>query len=755
MAAGRMAVGRKVALLGGVAAMAFSVGRLSVPTEAAHAQRASPPQGRGPPSAFRQLAAVSGHLATSATDPVDALLDAQARAQGAERGRLLVLLGRTGRQEALPVLLEAADASSPAVRDGAIAGLGEHADPEAVARLTALCDHPSGWVRGAAAKALVAAATEEARDHLERLVFGPDEPLGKVAVEAMATWPDARSIALLLKVVHGRDVVLAGFAIDTLAALQGPEALDALLSITDDPEVARGLRGAATAAAGARGPDAASRLTELALTATTETADAALDALIEIGGDEAVEALSALAERRPSLGYGAVAGLARIGSPAATDALIALVRSPSPTTAQNAAAELIDVRGEAVDAALLEVLEGGGHAAERVIGRLAYTRRGPAFAKAMLATVEEGDPLLATRAVHALAKQDPEVAASALRRIASRPGAKQLRVSAVDALVEMPGAQGREALAALSRDPSLPRAARVRAQRALLGSSAHEERAKAGLLENARRAGDPSARTDAVSALAEIADAELASELASLIETAPPSERFGLASAMAGVDGPSRTAITQAVLALEDEEQRLDLLSNLVHLGDAEAIGALDDLAAGDSERARRALGSLAYVDPAAATGHAERLLDGDDPKDREAALRVYQATGSAERLDVARSALDDEHQGVRREAIRQLVDDARPAALEALVRTGRQHPRDVAPQAGALLATGDPDAERWVRDLVLTGDEQAARDAVNALLFHHDPAARALVEELSGYETERGADIRARLETPGRFDRR
>ncbi len=752
MAVGRMAVGRKVAILGVAVAVAFTAGRWTADDATKEAGTAQVRPRAAPPSALRQLAQISQQLGAPADDPLAALLDAQARASGPERGRLLVLLGRTGRQEALPILIEAAGASSPAVRDGAIAGLGEHGDPEAVATLIMLCEHPSAWVRDAAVNGLRASGTDDARVHLEKLIFGHDEPLGRAAVEAMATWSDARTVELLVRVARGADPQLASYALDTLTKLQGPGALSALLALAEDPSLPRSLRASATAAAGARGPDAASQLTELALTADAQTADAALTALTQLGGDAAVEALSALAEQRQSMAYSAITGLARIGTPEATDALIGLASSSSSRTAQSAVAELVDIRGEAVDEFLLSVLRGGGYPAQRLIGRLEYVRRGPAFAKELAALVEEGDPMLSMGALHALSKQDPQVAASALSRVARRPGVKHLRLTAVDALASTPTDDAREALLALSRSSTVPREARVRAQRTLLESPTHRDRAVAGLLESARKSGDHQARVQAVSALAEVADPELAGELASLLTSAPLGERYGMVSAMAGTDGPSRKAITQAVLAIDNEDERLELLSNLVHYGDPEAIGALDELAAGDDAAARRALGSLAYVDPAAATAHAESLLEADDPADRQAALRAYQAAASPERLQVARRALDDDDSDVRAEAIRQLVADARPEALQALVGAGRQHPGEIASQAGSLLSTGDPGAQRLVRDLVLSDNDTHARHALDALLYHHEPVGRELLEELAASDTPRGLEIRERLKSQYQF---
>jgi HEAT repeat protein len=498
---------------------------------------------------------------------------------------------------------------------------------------------------GATSAAELVALLSETSWTVRRAVVGALAALGDDAARLLCAW-----------LRHGRTSEHAiAAAVEALVSSIGPGASAAVLALLDAPEPAI-VADAAVILGRRRAPEAVAHLVRLLDHGDDNVAVAAIEALGEIGGSAAIEALIAVVRRRQFFRtFSAVQVLATSGDPRALAPLVELLDD-----------ELF--RAEAV----------------RALGRT-----GSVSAVAPLAARLSGAPEL----------EEVRLVATALSELAARA-----RWHGADGVV---GAALRSAIA-----PDQPRLFE-----ALPGADPAERSALANVLgeigdgETLRRLiallPDEAAGAEAARAVQKIA-ALHADALLHELEHGDAARRAALLRFVRVHRAGPRV---RRFLSDEDPDVRIGACEALGRIGDTDAVtalfGALRDPNPGVVHAATAAIHSLG----AATTGAlAIEALRDASPAVRRQALRIIGYLGLEEAFESVRGAVDDLDPRVGELAVSTLGGLADPrvdAVLEMLARRPHDVVRAAAMRAAthrgseamaALLARGLSDDAAWVR---------------------------------------------------------
>ncbi len=186
---------------------------------------------------------------------------------------------------------------------------------------------------------------------IELLRQDPDLEVRVEAARALGSAGDLQAVHPLVSELENRWVRFA--AIEALGNLRAPEAVDALVTIVEDERNSR-LRRAAIRALGQIGAARAIPALAQALASPTIAADA-VGALVDMGGEAAVDALSAHLDPADPLCADCALGLGRMGATHAIAPLIELLAAADAELAARASQALGDL-GPAAAGQLIESL---------------------------------------------------------------------------------------------------------------------------------------------------------------------------------------------------------------------------------------------------------------------------------------------------------------------------------------------------------------------------------------------------------------
>ena len=309
-------------------------------------------------------------------------------------------------ERVLPTLIAALQDEAPKVRAAAVRALGEVDDPRVLTHLLHALGDADMWVRYYAARSLGEYALPETLDALARVVqTGEVSMVRAAAMEALGRIGGARAVTIIAPLVEAEEHDLSRAALRALGDIGHPDALPPLLAALRSDDAERRLD--ALHALGRRGGvGAAGALQWVAATdAEPRVAQAAIEALARLATPEAIGALIALAAdpAQREACVAALAGLgadqveqvaqglthAHVGVRRATVAALARMKHPRASEALIAALEDEDgrVRLEAVTA--LRRL--GSRFAERTLARLAHDDPNADVRRAAQAALSNGE----------------------------------------------------------------------------------------------------------------------------------------------------------------------------------------------------------------------------------------------------------------------------------------------------------------------------------------------------------------------------
>ncbi len=647
-----------------------------------------------------------------------ALLNALADPDVNVRYHVIEALGRLRAAEAVDALLEIAEGRDFFLAFPALDALTQIGDPRAAPRIVPLLTDP--LLRTAAAEALGQLGDEQAVAPLAQLLSQPDAPTA-IIVQALVTlydryearYEEGRYIADLTR--RALQPVGVQNLLDALPAAHGDELrnLARVLGWLEGEAVERAL----THLLGR--PDARAevvqalvrfgrRVTHLLLAQLAaddrETRQAAVMALGRIGDPQAVPALIDLLSGSSELMVATAGALARIGDRRAFEPLLALLGHPEAAVRQAAISALNSIGHPDMAAHIAQRLKDPNpwvrESAVQIAGYFGYAN----CLDQLFAACHDEDETVRRAALGSIAHlDDPRVAPTLQKALHDdRPRVRAVAARSLG-LVE-----GREILSSLLgalQDPDLW--VRYYAARSL-GQHAFPEALDALVRLALDGEEVPMVRASAVWALGQIGGSRVAGTLAALLETTEKDIWQSALEALGQVGHPDALPPLLAAARSPDAERRLGAIQALAQRGGEGVAGALQWVAATDTEAAvsQAAIEALARLGTPEAV--AALLSLAVDPRHREGCMAALAGMGVDTIEEVGRG-LSHLHPAVRRVTVSALARMKHPKAsallttvlndedasvrLEAVLALRRLGSRFAGPML-ARLAHTDPDPE-------------------------------------------------------------
>jgi HEAT repeat protein len=583
-----------------------------------------------------------GHLVAAARDDRPSVRHAAIASLGASQSaageELLLGIART--------------ASDPA-QSAAISALGALGSRRAIEALTALAGDLAQPVALAAIGALGAAAVPEAQAAIRQLTEASDPRVAAAAI-AHLDEIDAPLLARLARLAKSGDPQLVYAALVALV-----KARDAALPALRDAALHGSMEArwmAVSAIGEISGPAAVSLLGDVLRTGDRQTAMAAAGALASAGGPEARATLIEVALSDRGALTGALAQIAQLQGEDIDAALLTVIQRGTPSERRTALPRLLKAgHAAAIDAAVALVATGPRHERLEVMRMLADSGAPRAWG-ALIDHAGKARGASRVAALEMLAQARPaDAAVGQLLSDSMFSGRRDEARYAATVLGRLGTEESRQALiAALAdRDSSLAAAAV-----AALGGAAHDDAVKGALIAAAQgsphlarpvmehllrvgapeglrlaeellRGNDASAASQLVAAVGSLGTSAARRVVARALESRDPSVR---AAAIATLGQSSDEASTDALLRLvrdEDGTVRAAALQTLGQVGSSRAQAALLDAARGGRPEERAAaIASLGNLDDPRVSDQIAVLIRDPDPRIAQAAVQAAQHGG-------------------------------------------------------------------------------------------------------------------------------
>jgi HEAT repeat protein len=544
---------------------------------------------------------------------------------------VLGAIGRIATEYAVEVLIRCSTDDRPPVRNAAIAALGTTQSAEAERVLLALARRPGSPARVLAVHALGRLASDDAVELLTELASAPEHRLATAAITALGAVASPTARAALVALLDAPDTRIAAAALAAIDEID-PALAGRLAKLAQTGDLY--LASAAVAALGKVGEVGLPALREAALTGHTNTRWAAVHAIGQVEGDRATALLGEIlgtGDRQAATAAASVL-VARGGSRARELLIQAALSERGHFT--NAVAQLAQLEGEDVEAALVEVMRKGSSAERRqALPRLLGSGNPDAMklaldmatrgsrterADAMRLLAESGAPEAWDTLIDIAGRSRGTTRVSALEMLAShRPGDPSIEALLSDSLFS--GRRDEAAYAAgvlgrLSTEQSrhtlvaaltgTDKAVAVAAAQALAGAAVTGE-VKTALLAAAREhkslrmqvanqlihAGAPEGLTLAAEMLDRKEDAAQASSVLWTLTSHGGPEARRLIERALGSSEPGVRVAAVATLAQNPDDRATDTLLGMTRDGDARVRAtALQTLGQVGSERAQLAI---------------------------------------------------------------------------------------------------------------------------------------------------------------------
>jgi HEAT repeat protein len=548
-------------------ALAAAVAALGGPRDRALLIALSSTEGPAADASFLALAQLPGR------DVADALLRAAESARGPRRYSAIVALGQLDDPRAVDRLADAALTDTFA-RSAAIMALGESPRPEAGGVLRAVLDSASLPLpaRSEAAMALARRREPDGRDYLADLA-ATDDLLARPALAALAAVQDQRVSALWLARLDRTGELPSADALPALAASGAEGWMLVEEVIAEGPADAR--QAAVWALQQQGGDDAVERLLDLASGDDRGMAAAATGALETMGGG-ARDGLRKLLAARVREGeddlYGSnLQALARLGGDEAREAIFARLDGGTASERNAAFAALSQLDDDAAVEKLEALAAPGADPNVRASAVATLLARGDDPAR-IDAALSDAEPSIRAQGVSALAQQRGPGAVKELSELVSDPD-PSVRQAALYALGETGSKAAEGALRCALTDPTTADAALYGLGR--IGT----ESAWDSVREAARSAENPAIRASAMSALAQDPSAGSTDALtAALADPAPEIASAAVWALQSRGSGAASMALADTLVDLADVTEddprfglRMTVASALRALGGSEA----------------------------------------------------------------------------------------------------------------------------------------------------------------------------------------
>ncbi len=626
---------------------------------------------------------------------------------------ILTAIGRIGTEHAVEVLAERTRDDRISVRHAAVLALGQTRSEEAESLLIQIARDPADATRNSALTALGQLGTDRATETLIGLAGSSDSSIASTAVLALGATDNQAADAALRKLIDSSDVRVSNAAMSAIDNIDS-DLLARLGKIAKSGDPMRAPT--ALAALGKAGTAGLPVLREAALHGNYNMRWAAINAIGQIGGPDAVKTLGNILDAgdRSSAGEAARA-LANIGGPDARDLLISSALSDRAQIT-GAIDQLARLDGDDVDAALLKIIKDGNNTARRAaLPRLLRTGNEDALRVAVdMAT--RGSRSDRYQAMNLLANTPTPAAWDALVDIAGKVHG-QARVSALELLAQhRPSDQAVETLLG----DSLFSGRRTEAQYA------------AGVLG---RVGTEQARQMLLSALT------------------GDDKNLSVAAANALGQNATDPAVKSALLAAARENPKIrgQLMQQLVRLGAPEGLRLAEDMLSSTHRTgdASSIIYALAQNGSEGAKRIIERALTSSDTNVRVAAISsLGQSPDDRSTAQLVRLVRDGDAR-VRAVALSTLGQIGSETAKRALIdatQGGKAADRIAA--LGALASIDDQDASEQIARLMRDSDTSVARVAISSAYSGGAEIDRALLSIVN----DSGADDALRRAAAGQL---
>lgn len=521
---------------------------------------------------------------------------------------------------------------------------------------------------------------------------------------------------------------------DKLGVVGTDDAVIALTPLADDPRA--GVPEAVIAAIGHIGSRRATDvLLELLDDPRPRVRGAAVGALGSLADERAVVALIAIADDRADpTRLTAIWALGEQGGETATAHLVAIARSGDPAAATSAVAALAAIPTAQV--ALLALTD-AADVRIRVAALGALDPSSPAAIARLTAVLAIGEPQTSQAAITALGRSGDAAVVPVLAR-AAREGSAYVMSSAVSALGEVGGPDAIAALGDLLAHGELD----VTGQIATTLASIGDDGARAQLIAVAVAGGRRGSQV--LAALGTLRGADVQAALLTIAQHGTAGARREALPLLLRDGVPQAMALATDLIA---SGTRTDRLAVIAMLGDApgpEARATLLDLAGREHGPVRTAaLDALSQTrpdDPELTSLLGDALLDGR-PDEVTSAASILGRLGTADARALLVAAIGDDDPARAQAAIGALgygvaiTADLR-AALAAVATGGPAGLRGQATQQ--LLSAGGPEGLAAARSLLTGGDPELARQTLWALAsVGSDDADRAIREAVASTDAQ------------------
>jgi len=592
---------------------------------------------------------------------------------------ILGAIGKIGTTQAIELLVDRTKDDRPTVRNAAIGALGATQSREAEGVLIELATTPGDSGQGSAIVALGTLGSEKSTTTLIELAAKPDVQVATTAVRSLGTVdsPDAKRALHQMK--DSPDPQIAGAAISAIDAVDA-ELADRLGKIvkSGDPQ----LIVLALSALGKAGESAIPMLRDAALHGHQNGRWIAVNSIGQIGGAAAITALGEILDNGDrQAAMAAAATLAGIGGPEARDLLIASALSDRAQIT-GALAQLAQLEGEDVEAALLKVLQEGSSLAKRTaLPRLLKSGNEQAMAVA-IEMARSGSRVDRTEAMRMLADCGSPKAWEALLDIAGKSRGTT-RITALEMLSQRrPGDPVLEALLADS----------------LFSGRRDESTFAASVLG---RIGTEQARQTLITAL-QGSDKQLALAAAGALGQQAMTETVKSALLAASRDNP----------ALKNQ-----VMHQLINAGAVEGMRLAEEVLNGkDAGAASSVIYALAANGSTEAKRLLERALDSREPAVRMAAISNLAQNPDDHSTDLLMRLTRDSDPNVRATALTTLAQVGSDRAQQAILDASQNgKPEDKIAAITGLASMDDPRAGQQLAKLMRDPDPLVAQAAIGS----------------------------------------
>ena len=619
-------------------------------------------------------------------------------------------LGTVGDDDSVAAVASLLDDTRRGVPESILATYGAIGTEQAVAAIIAHAKDDRPQVRTAAIAALGATQSEAAETLLIDLSKQTADPAQSTAISALGTVASDRAVKQLIDLATAADYQTASSAVYALAQADTATADVALRKLVDAPDS----RIAASALQSIDVIDEAlfAKLKTILRAGDYQLVNAALTALGKAGEGALPVLKDAAMHGNPNTRWAAVNAIGEIAGPQAVEVLGDLMKTGDRTCAMAAAQALSwmggsDARGLIIEAALGERAQ--------VTGALTLlaNMEGPDVDAALLSVVRDGSSQDRRAALPRLLKTNSPDALALAVQLANK-GSRNERYEALRMLADAGTPSSYDALMTLagstrggSRSQALDMLSQVRpgdpALAALLTESLFSGR-KGEAVEAATvlgRLGTSDARAALVKALGD-KDIKVSTAAAEALGTGALSDEVKASLLAAAAGSP---------------QMKLSVMQNLVQAGSPEGYKlAMEVLDGKDAGAAAGILYALANQGTPEAREVLQHALASKDPSVKQQAISALGSTADDKATDQILALVRDPDDDVRRTALQtlgQIGSDRASAAVLDATRSGKVEDRVAA--ISSLSNSDDAKASQQLASLMRDQDPKIAAAAVGA----------------------------------------